>query len=257
VGAIVIDKLKLLMGRPILVNKKSNIYVHQPLISDVVDMGEDEYNNLVLPYTLTTDTVFNGAEKEDELKEQYHLFDLFFIELEDGKTLLDNIFGGRNAIEALSDSLRYFLRVDDVKVLKKRKKLIIDNSYMIDKVEFDNLRKVIQGVVNRTDIEVEKPPKNMTKRQKDIWMKLQKGRKRTAEKNAIYLQDMINYISFGGKSFIPLDQIDRMTYYQMQNAYKSVIGRDTFDVSMGYKLSQKFDVKDEVKHWTDALKIGK
>jgi hypothetical protein len=97
----------------------------------------------------------------------------------------------------------------------------------------------------------------MNKRQKDIWFKLQKGRKRSAERNAIYLQDMVNFISFGGNSYISTEQIDNMTYYYLQNAYKSVVGMDAFNLGMGYKLSQKFDVKDDIKHWTETIKIGK
>jgi hypothetical protein len=32
---------------------------------------------------------------------------------------------------------------------------------------------------------------------------------------------------------------------------------DAYNIGMGYKLSQKYDVKDDIKHWTETLKIGK
>jgi hypothetical protein len=250
-----VDKLKLYMGRPILVNKEHDIYVHQPLIKDVVDIGESGQNDFVLPYIMTAESVFNGVENEEELIEKFHFFDLFFIELENGGTLLDNVFG-RDARELLIDSLRYFLKVSEVRVLVKRKKLIADG-YLIDSKEFDKIRKIVQEVVGREDIEVEKPPKNMTQRQKDIWIKLQKGRRRTADRNAVYLQDIINFVSFGGNSYIPVEQIDRMTYFYLQNAYKSIVGMDAYNMGMQYKLSQKYDVKEDVKHWTESLKVGK
>jgi hypothetical protein len=251
-----VDKLKLLMGRPITLDKDNDVKIHQPLISEIVDFGEDDFNTYTMPFVITTNSVFNGIENEEEFIQQYHIFDLFFIKLENGGTLLDNIFG-RNALEVLRESLEYFIRADEIRILEKRQKIVVNNSYMIDKNEFDILRKVIQDVTGRKDVEVEKPPKNMTKRQADIWRKLQKGRKRTAEKNAIYLQDMISYTSLGGKSYISLDQIDRMTLFQFHNTYKSIMGKDAFDIGMGYKLSQKFEVKDEIKHWTETLKIGK
>lgn len=244
------------MGRPVVVNEENNIFVHQPLIKDIVDLGEDKYNELILPYVMNTDAVFNGLENEDELKQQYQFFDLFFIKTESG-TILDKIFGGSNALEVLQKSLRYFLRADEIRVLEKRQKVVINNAYMIDNNEFQKLRKAIQSVVNRKDIEVEKPPKNMTKRQRDIWIKLQKGRRRQAEKNAIYLQDIIIFCSLGGESFVPFDEIDNMTYYQLQNVHKGIMGKDAFNMGMGYKLSQKFDVKDDIKHWTETIKIGK
>jgi hypothetical protein len=250
-----VDKLKLYMGRPILVDKEHNIYAHQPLIKDVVDIGENGHNDFVLPYIMTAESVFNGVENEEELIERFHFFDLFFIDLEKGGTLLDSIFG-RDALELLKDSLRYFLKASDIRVLKKRKKLIVDG-YLIDEKEFDKIRKIVQSFVGREDIEVEKPPRNMTKRQKDVWMKLQKGRRRTAERNAIYLQDIINFVSFGGNSYIPIEQIDRMTYFYLQNAYKSIVGMDAYNMGMQYKLSQKYDVKEDVKHWTESLKVGK
>jgi hypothetical protein len=170
--------------------------------------------------------------------------------------VLDSVFGGKSALGVLKDSLSYFLQTDDIEFLIIRKKIRI-GKYLMDKKEFMELRQMIQDVCNKKDMEVEKPPKNMTKRQKDIWLKLQKGRRRSADKNAIYLQDMINYVSFGGTTYIPFDQIDGMTYYQFGNAYKSIMGVDAFHIGMGYKLSQKFDVKDDIKHWTEALKIGK
>ena len=256
-SAMEIDKLKLLMGRPILIDKKNNSFIHQPIIRDIVDIGEGEFNKLILPYVISTDLVFNGVDNEDELIDKFDIFDLFFIKLDNGGTLLDNMFDGNNALNTLTESLKYFFNTDDVRVLEKRQKIVIDNSYLIDKDEFSNIRSVIQSLVCRKDIEVEKPPKNMTKRQKDIWNKLQRGRRRTAERNAIYMQDIINFASFGGRSFIPFDQIEKMTYFQLQNAYKSVMGIDAYNIGMGYKLSQKFDVKEDIKHWTDSLKIGK
>ncbi|MCC3687370.1 AMP-binding protein [Bacillus cereus] len=252
-----IDRLKLLMGRQIAISKEHGIFAHQPRVNEIVDMGEDEFNNLILPFTITTETVFNGMEGEEELAERFHIFDLFFMELEEGKTVLDAVFGWKKSTDVLSDSLRYFLKVDDINILENRKKIIVNNAYIIDNDEFDKIKQIIQSIVNREDIKVEKAPKNMTPRQKEIWKKLQKGRKRTAEKSALYLQDIVNYTAFGGTTFIPLEQIDKMTYYQLYNAYSSVIGKDSFNISMGYKLSEKFDMKDTIKHWTESMKIGK
>ncbi|MCP1324263.1 AMP-binding protein [Bacillus sp. S0628] len=250
------DKLKLLMGRPISVSEEHDLFVQQPLISDVVDMGEDSFNEYVLPYILTIDAIFGGLDNEEELMEKFTVYQLFFLNSEDGG-FLDGIFGGKSALGVLEESIKYFLKTDDIQILENRKKIVINNSFLMDEVEFNFLRNIVQSVVGRKDIEVEKPPKNMTPRQKDIWDKLQKGRRRKAEREAIYLQDIINYTAFGGPTFIPLTQIDNMTYYQLHNAYKSVVGIDSYNTSLGYKLSQKFDVKDEIKHWTNILKIGK
>ncbi|MEC2335109.1 AMP-binding protein [Bacillus subtilis] len=251
------DKLKLLMGRPILFDKINELYVRQPLISDIVDIGEEGFNELILPFVITSEAVFNGAENEEELIDKYSIYDLFFAEVEKDVFVLDRIFGGKSALGVLKDSLSFFLQTDDIEFLVNRKKIVINSNFLMDKEEYMELRYIIQGVTGRQDMQVEKPPKNMTKRQKDIWTKLQKGRRRKAEKDAIYLQDLINFTSFGGTAHIPLDQIDRMTYFQLSNAYKSVMGIDSFRIGMGYRLSYKFDVKEDIKHWTESLKIGK
>lgn len=251
------DKLKLLMGRSIEFDKKYGLSVRQPMMHEVVDLGESEFNDLVLPYILTNEAVFNGLENEEELISKFHIFDLFFAQVEEDVFVLDNIFGGKSALGVLKESLQYFLQVDQVEFLMHRQKIVINDEYLMGKDEFIKLRRIIQGVCSRNDMQVEKPPRNMTKRQTEIWKKLQKGRRRRAEKEAVYLQDMINFTSFGGTTYIPLDSIDRMTYYQLSNAYKAVMGKDAFHIGMGYKLSEKFDVKDDIKHWTESLKIGK
>ena len=251
------DKLKLLMGRKIPFDKEHNLYVRQPLISEVVDMGETEFGELVMPFILTTESVFMGMKNEEELVKQFDIFDLFFTQIEENVYMLDNVFGGKSALEVLKNSLSFFLDTDDIQFLVNRKKAVINGSFLLDEKGFAVLRKLVQGVSNRSDIEIERPPANMTERQKGIWEKLQKGRRRRAEKDAIYLQDLIAYTSFGGTSYIAFDQIDRMTYYQFQNTYKGVMSIDAFQIGMGYKLSEKFDVKDDVKHWTDSIRIGK
>ncbi|URJ76441.1 AMP-binding protein (plasmid) [Bacillus velezensis] len=255
-----IDMLKVRMGRPvdISITDKHEIRVYHPVMKEIIDMGEDEFQKMVIPFILTTDAVFAGAENIDELKSKFHIYDLFFLEDEKGKTILDdNVFDGRNALEILCKSLSFFLKTDKVLPLKIRRKIGISGSYVIDKKEFGLIRKAVQAILGRGDIEVEQPPKDMSKRQRDIWIKLQKGRRRKAEKEAIYLQDTINYVQFGGRSFIPDKEIEQMTYYQLHNAYRSIIGVDSYLTGLQYKLSQKFEVKEEIKHWSESLKIGR
>lgn len=253
-----VDKLKILMGRDIVIDKESGTKIYQPLVRDVVDMGEDEFQTLIMPFILTTDAIFNGAENEDELNEKYDVFDLFFLKGENGKTLLDDaIFNGKSATESLVESIKYLTHADDIRILEMRQKLVVNDSYLIDKNEFNKIRKIVQDVLGRGDIQVEKPPKHMGKRQKDIWFKLQRGRRRKAEKEAVYLQDLINYTSFGGTSYIPFKDIDMMTYFQLHNAYKSIVGVDAYRTGLQYKVSQKYEIKEDIKHWSESIKIGK
>jgi len=251
------DKLKLLMGRKIPFKSEEGLFVHQPLISEVVEMGEESFNDLVYPFVLTSEAVFNGQDNDGELSAKYPIYQLYFATMGEDEYILDGVFGGKSALDSLKESISYFLNVDakDIQFLTQRKKIVI-GEYVIDEQDFVALRKIIQLVVSREDISVEKVPKNMSERQRDIWEKLQRGRRNTARRDALYLQDMINVVSFGGSTYIPLDQIEKMTYYQLRNAYKSVMSMDAYKLGMDYKLSPKYEVKDDVEHWTKSLRIG-
>ena len=251
------DKLKLLMGREMSFKSEYGLYVRQPRVSEVVDIGEDAFNDLIYPFILTSEAVFNGQDNSDELSAKYSIYQLYFATMGEGEFILDGIFGGKSALDALKDSISYFLNVEskDIQFLTQRKKIVIGEC-VIDEQDFIALRKIIQLVVSREDIAFEKVPKNMTERQRDIWEKLQRGRRNTARRDALYLQDMINVVSFGGSTYIPLDSIERMTFYQLRNAYKSVMSMDAYKMGMDYKLSPKYEVKDDVEHWTKSLRIG-
>lgn len=251
------DKLKLLMGKPIPFKSEYGLHVRQPLISEVVDMGEESFNDLIYPFVLTSEAVFNGQDNDDELSAKYPIFQLYFTTMGEGEFMLDGVFSGKSALDALKDSISYFLNVEtsDIQFLIQRRKIVIGEC-VIDEQDFIALRKIVQLVVSREDIAFDKVPKKMTARQRDIWEKLQRGRRNTARRDAIYLQDMINVVSFGGSTYIPLDAIERMTYFQLRNAYKNVMAMDAYKLGMSYKLSQKYEVKDEVEHWTKSLRIG-
>lgn len=245
-------QLKLYFGKAIPLNDK--VSIRQPTVNEIVDMGDDVFSKLTLPFTINLELIFDDNIDTSKL----NIFELFFEEnKETGGYILDNVLGG-NSIELLVDSLSFFTGcdVENIRVLKNRRKIIIDDSYMIDKLSFIDVKNIIQAVCVKSDIEIEKPPKKMNKRQRDIWEKLQEGRRRKAMRESVKMEDMANYISFGGKSYIPMENILSMTYYQFFNAYNSVLGKDAYETGMAYKLSQKYDVKDEIRHWTKTLKIN-
>lgn len=255
-----IDKLKVYSGKPIEIDSEYGTKVYQPTVDEIVNLGEIQFNELILPIIITTNAVFNGLENEDELIEKYKIFDVFFIQSEQGKSILDDsLFNGKKAMDVLVDSISFFTHVDkkNIQVFSHLRNTISINGFIVDRDNFHLLRNAIQSTLSRGDIEIEKPPKDMGKRQRDIWEKLQAGRRRKAEKDALYIQDIMNFVQFGGDSYIPLREILIMTYYQLLNAYKSILGKEAFVVGTMYKISPNFEVKEEVKHWTGSLKIGK
>lgn len=252
------NKTRLILGKSIPLSE--GFEVKQPTMEEISLMDEGLFDSYLTPFVLTIDALFENEEEAENIRSKHTIFQLFFHKIDESKYLLDSVVGGRNSLEFLKEAIAFFLDIDESKItiLKHRKRFAVsdgDRELIIDDGMYDKLRKVIQFITSREDVEVERPPKNMTDRQKDIWLKLQKGRKRREQREAITMADMINIVALGGRSHIPFNEITKMTYYQFRRAYASIIARDNFELSMGYKLSQKFDVKDEVRHWSKDFKV--
>lgn len=209
----------------------------------------DRYNDYLLPYTITLETIFD----DEEVIAKLDIFELFFEKLENEGYVLEGAFNN-NPIELLCESITFFTGCD-VKVLENRKKIIIGDSFILDNQSFITFRKIIQAVSARKDLVVEKMPKGLSERRKDVWLKLQEGRRRKAKREAVEMEDIANIVSFGGGSYISLEQIMDMTYYQFLNAYKSILGKDSYYVALQYKLSQKYEYKEELAHWSKSMKV--
>ena len=240
------NQTRLFFGRPIPLDEKISII--QPKLGQIIDMG-DRYDNYLLPYTITLDTIFDDTSVIGDLT----LFELFFEKFDDETYVLQGAFNN-NPIELLSESITFFTG-QEVKILENRKKVIIGDSYILDKVNYEHFRKIIQAVSTRKDLVVEKMPKGLSERRKDIWLKIQEGRRRKAQRESLGLEDIANVICFGGSSYISLDEIMNMTYYQFFNAYKSILGKDSYFIALQYKVSQKYEYKEELAHWSKDMKI--
>lgn len=241
---------KVFFGMDIPISDQLSII--QPTVNKIIDIGEVQFSKYVLPFVMTLDFIFEESFDTSQLD----MFELFFEKGEGESKALDGVFG-KDSVEALLESIVFFSNatMDDIKVMKHRKRIIIKD-YVLSKENFAEFRKVIQAICVKKDIEAERPPKNMSKRQADIWNKIQAGRKRKALKESVKIEDMANFICHCGQSYIdPLDVL-KMKYYQFHNAYLSVVSMDSYHTMTAYKLSQKYDFKDDVPHWTKTMKLN-
>lgn len=251
------SKTLLILGKEIPFMNGFN--VRQLSIEEIASMGDGVFESYLIPYVLTIDALFDSEEEAEKVKANRTMFQLFFQQTAEG-LLLDSVFGGRNTLEFVKSTIALFLGIEESKItiLKNRNKFAIQDGsreLLLDDESYSKLREIIQMMHSREDVEVERPPKDMTERQQDIWKKLQEGRKRRQSRESLKLGDIINLVAFGGNSYIPFDAIARMTYFQLYRAYKNVMSRDSYELGMSYKLSQKFDYKDEVKHWAKDFKL--
>lgn len=244
--------LNVYFGQDIPLNE--NVSIRQPRMFEIINIGEDKFNKYILPYTINLSLLFDDEVDTSDID----IYELFFTEDggEGGSKVLDGLLEG-DSINLLVESLSFFtgVNIDNIKVLKNRRKIIIDESYVLDKLSFIEFRKLIQAISVRKDLEVEKAPTKMNSRQLDVWKKLQEGRKRKAMRESLKIEDMANFISYCGNTYIPTESLLSMTFFQFNNAYTATISMDNYRTMMEYKLSQKYDVKDEVKHWTKTMRV--
>ena len=109
---------------------------------------------------------------------------------------------------------------------------------------------------HKQKIKKEKPPKNMTPKQRDIWEKIQAGRQRQQEKAQVDLADLINICQFGGSYYISMSEVLQWTFFNISRCYKTIIGKsnyqDLFDIYI--VTGEEKLIKNQ--HWTDLIKIN-
>ena len=128
--------------------------------------------------------------------------------------------------------------------------------FVIDKNNFDDICEVIMKINAKSKIEIEKPPKNMSARQRDIWEKLQKGRAKSKSENEVHIYDILNIIEYGGKYHLPIEEIEKWTLWKIMNCYKAIVNVKTYDDSLKICLvsGDGKSISDK-NHWHSKLMV--
>ncbi|MEJ4069665.1 hypothetical protein [Clostridioides difficile] len=88
-----------------------------------------------------------------------------------------------------------------------------------------------------------------------IWEKLKRYRKEKEDKEAYHLCDYINIVQ-NIDGYIPINEILKMTYWQLINTYKTKIQFKNYNESLGYAWSFKYQTDtDKMIHWSKNIKI--
>lgn len=212
--------------------------IHQPSFEEILEFGIEEFEKLLLPYYITLDNI--SEELTDEQKE--------------GITNFDLVCSSQDFMYYLFLSLEFFCK----------SKVDIDESGIffeefngkLHKDNFDELAKIILKICARERQKAEKKRTFENDRQRDIWEKLQAGRARSAKKNELKLEDVLNICEFGGKYYIPIEQIQKWSLWRIINCYKTIMGISSYDNSFSiYLISGEKDLI-EGKHWTELIKLN-
>ena len=212
--------------------------IHQPSFEEILDYNVDEFENLLLPYCITLDSVSEVLTEEEKK----------------GLTNFDLLYSSQEFLTYLFISLEFFCKS---KIIDFNEKGILFQDYngRLNKNNFDELAEIILNICGRERPKVEKKV-FANERQKDIWEKLQEGRRRHAKKNELKLEDVLNICEFGGNYYIPIEEIIKWSLWRILNCYKSIIGissyKDSFDI---FLISSKKELIEN-KHWTELIKLS-
>lgn len=233
----------LITGLPINLGKMGVLY--QPTIEDMLMKGITN-KEIIQPFL-----VHIGLLIKDENSELFGIlknFDLFFLEK-------------NNLLTSLKSSLSVLYRTDNIRTsddkLLENKKIIIDDSFIIDRDNYDDLTDVVFKMffAQRPTKSEEEKVNLPTEKHRKIWETMQNKKKKKALKEEMNLCDIINVVSHGSV-FIPYEQIRRLTYYQLLNSYKTIMKIENYKEFTQFKLSPKFEIKSDMKHWVTDVKIS-
>lgn len=198
----------------------------------------EKYNMLILPFLVDIDDL-NIAE--GNLSENINIFDIL-------------VFNKDN-LSMLLDGISFFCKTDKIIFDEQKGVLYIGDGY-IDKNNFEDFSKIILESNSKQKVKKEKPPENMTEKQKEIWEKLQKGRQRALEKSQIDLADLINICQFGGDYYIPMRDISQWTLWNIARCYKTILGKSSYQDSFDIYCVTGEEKLIKNRHWSDLIKIN-
>lgn len=232
---MIITDEQLMFNEPILLDGVGNLI--QPKIAEISKMGNENYFNLLLPFLITNDNIgeqFKGID----------VYDFFFL---DGNTLL---------VQQIAVCLNILFKQDiGYEVKNGRFVFKVGEVGVVCKENFGTLQDVVRKINCVKLPSPKKLPKNMTPEKLRIHEKMKFHRNRRAKLDEPTFKEIVNTVMHKGKSFIPYDVVANFTYYQLINSYQVIVGLSNYDEYLGYKLSSKYELKEDMPHWQKIIKM--
>lgn len=213
--------------------------IHQPSLNEILEYNIEEFEKLLLPYYITLDNI--SEELTDEQKE--------------GLTNFDLLRNSREFVSYLLMSLEFFCKSEIIDFDEKDGISFKGFNGRLNRNNFDELAEIILKICGRERPKVEKKV-FANERQRDIWEKLQEGRRRSAKRNELKLEDVLNICEFGGKYHIPIEEIIRWSLWGIINCYKTIMGISNYEDSFSIFLVNGNKDLIEDKHWTELIKLS-
>lgn len=255
------DKNKLLL-REIKTPNFGKIYC--PLVSELLDLDDEEYNKLLLPFVIKMDDI--------ELNQEF----ITEIEIKLGRkfTVFDYLMCDKNMIESIVNALKFFYKTNNIYPYQDISEICFlvdyriesnmyyanDGGYILSYKNWDDLCELIKKIMCL--YQEKKEERKVTIQDEsnrallEEYLRLQKQKeeedRKLAEKNALSLYDIVLIVVSDYKDW---DMVLNMTYYRLITSYRIIMGKDNWETSMRYHTSYKFDTSNmKFEHWTDAIR---
>lgn len=225
-------------------------------INDLLILKEKGYNKFIYPYRLSLE-LFGVENSSTEVK----TFDLFFI-----RKKIKIIEGEEETIlDYLINSLEYIYKTEKKKKIAqvvpiqdndfRKCKIIIRNephNIILHRDNFDKFAEIILNSCYEEKFKIEKPPIFKNDRQKDIYYKIQEGRKRKNKGQEIDINTIISIVMSEYKK--SKEDMRKMTLYELNTSFQSIIAKDTFNREYSKYLVGEDPKKLELTHWFIKIK---
>ena len=232
---MIITDEQLIFGEPISIEGIGNLI--QSKVVEISKLGNENYFNLLLPFLITNDNI--GEQFKD-----LDIYDFLFLE---GNTLL---------IQQIAICLNMFFKQDiGYEIQDDNFVFKVGEDGIVCKDNFKELQEIVRKVHQIKLPEPEKLPKNMTPEKLKIHEKMKFHRNRRAKLDEPTFKEIINTVMHKGKSFIPYNTVGNFTYYQLINSYQVIVGLSNYDEYLGYKLSPKYELKEDMPDWQKIIKM--
>lgn len=230
-------------------------------------MGYPIYYETLCIYPVSFSTLFKlfGIDGFDYLMIPFCMTSDYAKEALNIETTNDNIFNdviikNEDLLKNACIVLTVFCKCGKITLKNNTLHIYDDNNenviYDITNDNFNDISEILLKLNNKEKIVIEKPPINMSERQRDVWEKLQAGRKRDAEKNRLHIYDIINICEFGGNYHIPVEEMENWTLWKLMRCYNSRTGIKEYDDSLKIGIAN-YDLSSVQKdnYWIKKMMI--
>lgn len=228
-------------------------------IKDFIHMGDDYekfYENIILPWRLGWRSFYTESEYNQLIAPYKGItdYDVLFMVFENGKRMCIKDENGNEVelIQLLKNSIDFIFKCD-CKILYEYQAFQLNDEQFITRLNYEQICDIILKTNACEKSKIDEPPTFENERQRDVYYKLQQGRRRNSEKNKLGIKQLLNIVMVYTKYQIN-DIIKNMTIYQLFNTYSSLSTED------GYKLNLTWipvvaDIKKlDLEHWSTKLK---